>query len=172
MRCILCITVIVFYSCANANISDCPVGKAIDYPIDSLQQYNDYEYINDTNFKTIYCLDASCPPCIEELYKLNLYIDKLNTDNNTYVVILSGKDSEFTQSHVNDIGSFNFPILYDPLNKFFKDNDLGILKLRNHNCILVSPDNIIKNCGNPYLSRKVERENKRIIKRHFKKIKE
>lgn len=158
--------VLLLLGCTGNTFNECPVGKKIVYPVDSLKQYNSYEYKKSKNtFNNLLVLNASCPPCIEEIYRLDAYLQQGTMEETQFVVILTGQDSEFTQSHINEINSFEFPILYDPADKFVKMNKLGILKLKQSNCVLIGPDSIIKNCGSPHINPKVARKQKRIIKK-------
>ena len=127
-------------------------------------EYNCFEDLSFERFKIVCLFEASCPVCIEEIYKIDNYIHSKNgmRINAQFIVILTGFDSEFTRYHLKEINSFEFPIMYDPEDKFVKKNKLGILKFSN--CILVSPDNIIKACGIPYLNTSVEKEYKKLIK--------
>lgn len=167
MKYIYILIILLLLCCTGNTFNECPVGKKIIYPVDSLKQYNSYKYKKSNTFINLLCLNASCPPCIEEIYRLDAYLQQGTMEETQFVVILTGQDSEFTQSHINEINSFEFPILYDPEDMFVKMNKLGILKLKQSNCVLVGPDNIIKNCGLPYSNSKVAREQKRIIDKYF-----
>ncbi len=165
MKQVYFLIVILLLGCTDNTSTDYLVGKKIIYPIDSLKQYNSCKHKKSNSFNVLLCLNASCPTCIEEIYRLDAYLQQGSMEETQFVVILTGQDSEFAQSHINEINSFEFPILYDQADKFIKMNELGILKLKQSNCVLVGPDSIIKNCGSPHLNPKVARKQKNLIKK-------
>lgn len=153
----------ILISCSNGQEINCPVGKKLLYPIDSLKEYNHVDKLNLNSFKIVYVFEASCPVCIEKIYKIDSYLQNTKDDINAQIiVILTGLDSEFTRFHLKETNSFKFPIMYDPENKFIKENKLGILIVKN--CVLIGPNDIIRACGIPYSNSSDERKFKKIIK--------
>lgn len=64
--------VLLLLGCTDNTITTCPVGKKIVFLIDSLKQYNSYEYKKSDIFNIVLLLEASCPGCVEEIYQLVL----------------------------------------------------------------------------------------------------
>ena len=169
MKYIYFLIVLILLGCNDNTFTTCPIGKKIIFPIDSLIQYNSYEYKNSNTFEVVLLLEASCPVCVEEIYQLYSYLQQKNIAKAQFVVILTGHDSEFIRYHVKEINSFEFPILFDPEDKFIKINKLGIMKF--NNCVLIGPDNVIKSCGSPFLEPIAEKKCRKIIKNEKKKDK-